>query len=106
MTRMIAAAVLAWACAAGAQDAPAPLTNGAPRTPAEERATFELAKGFSIDLVAAYGDDGPGYIPTARAYIEGGYEPTVALASSDSEELLLRATRRLLRAEAKNEGGR
>ncbi len=53
-------------------------------------------------FVAAYGDDGPGYIPTARAYIEGGYEPTVALASSDSEELLLRAARRLLKAEGKN----
>ena len=26
------------------------------------------------------GDGGPGYIPTARAYLEGGYEPTVALA--------------------------
>ncbi|MBN9521921.1 hypothetical protein J0H58_25960 [bacterium] len=53
-------------------------------------------------FVAAYGDDGPGYIPTARAYIEGGYEPTVALASADSEELLLRAARRLLKAEGKN----
>jgi hypothetical protein len=53
-------------------------------------------------FVAAYGDDGPGYIPTAAAYIEGGYEPTVALAGSDSEELLARATRRLLRAAVKN----
>src|SRR5205823_515985 len=31
--------------------------------------------------VAGYGDDGPGYIPTARAFFEGGYEPTVALAA-------------------------
>jgi hypothetical protein len=51
--------------------------------------------------VAAYGDDGPGYIPTARAYVEGGYEPTVSLSSSDSEEILLRAIRKLLKAEAK-----
>jgi len=52
-------------------------------------------------FVAAYGDDGPGYIPTARAFIEGGYEPTVALASGDSEEILLRAVRKLLRAEGR-----
>jgi hypothetical protein len=52
-------------------------------------------------FVAAYGDDGPGYVPTARAFIEGGYEPTVALASGDSEEILLRAVRKLLRAEGK-----
>lgn len=52
-------------------------------------------------FVAAYGDDGPGYIPTARAFIEGGYEPTVALSNSDSEDILLRAARKLLRAEGK-----
>jgi hypothetical protein len=54
--------------------------------------------------VAAYGDDGPGYIPTAKAYLEGGYEPTVALAGPDSEEILLKAMRRLLKAEGKGEG--
>jgi hypothetical protein len=31
--------------------------------------------------VAGYGDGGPGYIPTDRAFLEGGYEPTVALAA-------------------------
>ncbi len=46
--------------------------------------------------VAAYGDDGPGYIPTAKAYLEGGYEPTVALAGPDSEAMLLRAMQKLL----------
>lgn len=46
--------------------------------------------------VAAYGDDGPGYIPTAKAYLEGGYEPTVALAGPDSEDILSKAVRRLL----------
>lgn len=50
--------------------------------------------------VAAYGDDGPGYIPTAKAYLEGGYEPTVALAGPASEEILLRAMRKLLKARA------
>jgi hypothetical protein len=46
--------------------------------------------------VAGYGDGGPGYIPTARAYLEGGYEPTVALAGPESEEILRRATRKIL----------
>jgi len=31
--------------------------------------------------VAGYGDGGPGYIPTDAAHLEGGYEPTVALAA-------------------------
>ncbi|HEV3448408.1 MAG TPA: hypothetical protein VG099_27475, partial [Gemmataceae bacterium] len=47
--------------------------------------------------VAGYGDDGPGYIPTAKAYFEGGYETTVALASPESEEILSRTIARLLR---------
>ena len=48
--------------------------------------------------VVAYGDDGTGYIPTATAYLEGGYEPTVALTSADSEELILKAMKKLLGA--------
>ena len=31
--------------------------------------------------VAGYGDGGTGYIPTDKAYLEGGYEPSVALAA-------------------------
>jgi hypothetical protein len=46
--------------------------------------------------VAGYGDDGPGYIPTDRAYLEGGYEPTVALAAP-SEELMNKAIAKLLK---------
>ena len=38
--------------------------------------------------VAGYGDGGPGYVPTDRAYLEGGYEPTVALAAPCEKELL------------------
>ncbi len=48
--------------------------------------------------VAGYGDGGPGYIPTAAAYLEGGYEPTVALAGPPSEAILHRAMARLLKA--------
>jgi hypothetical protein len=57
----------------------------------------ELRKEAFV-CVAGYGDGGPGYIPTAKAYFEGGYEPTVALAA-DSEELLGRAMARLLKAD-------
>ncbi len=38
--------------------------------------------------VAGYGDGGPGYIPTDRAFFEGGYEPTVALAAPCEGELV------------------
>jgi hypothetical protein len=54
--------------------------------------------------VAAYGDDGPGYIPTAKGYLEGGYEPTVALSGPDSEAILLKAMRKLLKANGKGDG--
>ena len=47
--------------------------------------------------VAGYGDDGPGYIPTAQAYFEGGYETTVALAGPESEEILGQAITKLLK---------
>jgi hypothetical protein len=50
--------------------------------------------------VAGYGDDGPGYLPTAAAYLQGGYETTVALAGPPSEALLLRAMAKLLRAKS------
>lgn len=39
--------------------------------------------------VAGYGDGGMGYLPTDRAFLEGGYEPTVALAAP-CEQLLRR----------------
>jgi hypothetical protein len=47
--------------------------------------------------VAGYGDGGTGYIPPAKAYFEGGYEPTVALAGPEAEEILYRAMAKLLR---------
>jgi hypothetical protein len=46
--------------------------------------------------VAGYGDGGPGYIPTAEAYLQGGYEPTVALAGPKSEAILHQAMGSLL----------
>jgi hypothetical protein len=38
--------------------------------------------------VAGYGDGGMGYIPTDAAFLEGGYEPTVALAAPCEKRLL------------------
>jgi hypothetical protein len=71
--------------------------------PGEAFVEYQLAarkmRPDAVVNVAAYGDDGPGYIPTAKSYLEGGYEPTVALTSPDSEDILLKAMRKLLKAE-------
>lgn len=47
--------------------------------------------------VAGYGDGGPGYIPTDKAFLEGGYEPTVALAAP-SEVLMRRTMSKVMQA--------
>lgn len=47
---------------------------------------------------AAYGDGGPWYIPLQRSFAEGGYEPSVALVSEDSEPSYRRAIETLLKA--------
>jgi hypothetical protein len=57
----------------------------------------ELRKDAFV-CVAGYGDGGPGYIPTDRAYLEGGYEPTVALAAP-GEKQLTAAIAKVLKAE-------
>ncbi|HMO66999.1 MAG TPA: hypothetical protein PKE47_17565, partial [Verrucomicrobiota bacterium] len=51
--------------------------------------------------LAAYGDYGPAYIGTARAYGEGGYEtePRSSFVAPEVEEVLLGTLRRLLAAE-------
>lgn len=73
--------------------------------PGEAFVEYQLAaqkmRPDAVVNVAAYGDDGPGYIPTAKAYLEGGYEPTVALAGPESEAILLKAMRKLLKGEGK-----
>ncbi len=58
------------------------------------RAQEERKGGFVC--VAGYGDGGTGYIPTATAYLEGGYEPTVALVGPRSEAILHEAIASLL----------
>ncbi|HEY7329470.1 MAG TPA: hypothetical protein VH592_17660 [Gemmataceae bacterium] len=56
----------------------------------------ELRKDAFV-CVAGYGDGGPGYIPTDKAYLEGGYEPSVALAAP-SEKQLTEAIAKVLKA--------
>lgn len=53
-------------------------------------------------MMAAYGDYGPGYIGTAVAYSEGGYEtqPTSSGVGPQAEPALMEAMRKLLAAEA------
>ena len=46
--------------------------------------------------MAAYGDGGPGYIGTAIAYDQGGYEITVSNVGPESEGILMKAIEKLL----------
>jgi hypothetical protein len=68
--------------------------------PAESFIEFQLyaqdvdAKGFVA--TAAYGDGGPWYIPTADAYPQGGYEPSVAFVDPEAEARLRDGIRKLL----------
>lgn len=59
----------------------------------------------SFLAVAAYGDLGPGYICTAKAFKEGGYEPSASHVGPESESLLKEAIRKILVAEGANPGG-
>lgn len=47
--------------------------------------------------VASYGDCGTGYIPLAQSYEEGGYEPTDAFVSPESEAVMRAAIAELLK---------
>ncbi|MGL4553062.1 MAG: hypothetical protein ACRC33_17990, partial [Gemmataceae bacterium] len=59
--------------------------------PGEPFIEYQLAaQGMRPDrfvCVAGYGDGGMGYIPTDAAYLQGGYEPTVALAAPCEKRL-------------------
>lgn len=70
--------------------------------PGELFVEYQLAaKELRPDLhvaMAAYGDYGPGYIGTAVAYLEGGYETSrgASNVAPDTEEVLMAAVRKLL----------
>lgn len=69
--------------------------------PGEPFIEFQLAaaklRPKGVVCVAGYGDGGPGYIPTADAYGQAGYEPTVALCAPESEAILLKAMATVLK---------
>jgi hypothetical protein len=103
-----AAAQLAWLkrCQAGRRVDVACLGLGRARVlhlPGELFVEYQLAaKEMRRDLfvaVAGYGDYGPGYIGTAVAYEQGGYEtgPRASNVAPGAEAVLLDAMRRLLR---------
>lgn len=52
----------------------------------------------SFIAVSGYGDGGPGYIPLAQSYDEGGYEPTGAFVGPESETILKSAIHSLLQS--------
>lgn len=67
--------------------------------PGEAFVEYQLAaQEMRPDLfvcVASYGDCGPGYIPTDKAFAEGGYEPTGAFAPP-SEAIITESISKLL----------
>jgi hypothetical protein len=70
--------------------------------PGEPFVEYQLAaqkmRADAFVCVAGYGDGGLGYVPTDKAYLEGGYEPTVALAAP-SEKRLKEAMAKALKAD-------
>ena len=72
--------------------------------PGETFVEYQLgAKAARPDLfvaVAGYGDYAPGYIGTAIAYEQGGYEtsPTSSNVSPEAEEVIMAAVRKLLQS--------
>jgi hypothetical protein len=102
------AARLSWLrrCRAGHQVDVSCLSLGPARVlhlPGELFVEYQLAakkeRPDRFVAMAAYGDYGPGYIGTAIAYDEGGYEtaPTSSNVAPEVEGVLLGAIRRLLR---------
>lgn len=69
--------------------------------PAETFVSYQL-EAQAVDpetplVTAAYGDGGPWYIPLRRSFDEGGYEPSVALVSQDTEPMYRAAIAELLK---------
>jgi hypothetical protein len=69
--------------------------------PGELFVEYQLAaKAMRPDLfvtMAAYGDCGTGYIPTAIGFKEGGYEPGASRLTPDAENVLMGAMKKLLK---------
>ncbi|MDR3632859.1 MAG: hypothetical protein P4L84_03430 [Isosphaeraceae bacterium] len=69
--------------------------------PAETFVEYQLeaqkSRPGTVLATAAYGDGGPWYIPLRRSFAEGGYEPSVALVSRETETVYQKAIEDLLR---------
>ena len=63
-----------------------------------QRFAQEVKPQGSFLAVAAYGDLGTGYVCTAKAFVEGGYEPSASHTGPQSEAVLKSAIRRILAA--------
>ncbi len=63
----------------------------------EYQLTAQAARQDTFLATAAYGDSGPWYIPLQRSFVEGGYEPSVALVREDTESFYRQAIKDLLR---------
>jgi hypothetical protein len=61
-----------------------------------QRFAQEVKPQGSFLAVAAYGDLGTGYICTAKAFVEGGYEPSASHTGPQSEAVLKSAIRKIL----------
>ena len=72
--------------------------------PAETFVEYQLAaqavRPDRFLATAAYGDGGPWYIPLKRSFAEGGYEPSVAFSSEDTEPRYRQAIQDLLRGDS------
>ena len=83
-------------CSPGSTSAAATLLH----LPAETFVEYQLdAQAVRPDrslATAAYGDGGPWYIPLKRSFAEGGYEPSVANVSPETEPAYRQAIRDLL----------
>ena len=104
--RMKAARNLAWAKRCDAGDkidlsclhiGPAYILHMPGELFVEYQLAAEKMRPKSPVLMAAYGDYGPGYIGTAIAYTQGGYETgPVSRVAPEVEDVLMRALRELL----------
>ena len=57
----------------------------------------QAAREDRFVAVAGYGEGGPGYICTDKAFAEGGYEPTASSVGPPTEAILKAAIEELLR---------
>jgi len=74
--------------------------------PAETFVEYQLEaqriRPGTLLAIAAYGDGGPWYLPLKRSFAEGGYEPSVAFTSTDTEPVYRDAIAELVRKKGRS----